>query len=448
MVGYSVDYFSSEIKDKLTTSFSGMTGNKTKNVILAYPSKNNIRQFINNNQLKFIRLEFSTTPNDGIIQEINNINKSVRVCVSIHSTSPATITNLNKSLGSNISIINTIKSVGLITNYHEDVDMCVNPFESENSIKTYEKYYLPTKLIFQKFQDNSYDFKEFEFVKDITFEENTVMHDMEIRLPISTQTINFKYRYEFNTLWKITNWNELINIKEINDFGNIDIPYPQIKYEHDQSTITRANLLERMCGYASLLCCLYLFVPTLTMIFSVIFHPFNFEYLSNSIRNQINIFLYISSTFWMIFSIVFFEYKLTEILRSVILFGYGIAQLLYVTSLRYYTSIYWISIMSMTSLPVYILFHFYGYKDLLQLTKSNMKKFIRITCQGAFITPYVEKFLNFSLKIEHTLTLSVFFVYSAEIAIGLIISFFSTSGLIAYGCILIIAFVCCLYFVV
>ncbi|KAL7712337.1 hypothetical protein QTN25_010031 [Entamoeba marina] len=104
-------------------------------------------------------------------------------------------------------------------------------------MKLHEKYYLPTILTLQYLQHDSCDYSIFNHVKEIIITHQITLHNIEVKLPITTTHINvFNQNTNLYDEFKVLNWNELNNIQLISDFDNLNIPYPQITCEQSKNT--------------------------------------------------------------------------------------------------------------------------------------------------------------------------------------------------------------------
>ncbi|KAL7716334.1 hypothetical protein QTN25_006324 [Entamoeba marina] len=390
--------FDLTILDKLTISYSGEIYNQTKRIMCDYYHASDIKDGC----VSFIRINTKDYISGSVVNVINNLRSSigdnVTIVIDTSIKNRTDIELLRTLFKNNIFVINTYESFTTILNYIDDKGIdYINPLENTTTMKQYEEYYLPMKLICTTLPIKQYDFTIFKYVKDITFGEHTIGYPTSIQLPTSVEYVNFKYQHNFDqSNWKITNWKELHNIKQIEDYGNLDIPYPQIQYEHNNKTPKSRHIIEIIFGLYSFFCCLYLLIPFITMLYSIIFHPFNFVYLSNNITNHL-----VSS----------FDFFLT--------ISFSIIELVYSISLHYYTSIYWISIIAITSIPTTFLFHYLAFVELVDLTLHSIKKFIRIKSKGFILFYYVESFIIYIHRSVDTLGDGIFFLQIVEIMIGI-----------------------------
>ncbi|KAL7716071.1 hypothetical protein QTN25_006394 [Entamoeba marina] len=425
--------------DKFITSFDGIIRENTKQLYYNYET-DTLNQINNNSKISFVYVQtFSDSEPEFIndlINDLNSINNSVKIRLNLSKLNSLEIANYFNKKNSNITLVQSNNNNKFVIIDENHVELSVSPFKNTEMMRLYEKYYLPTSITIPCLQGIMNDFTLFKYIKTFRIKDYHVGGKTFLHLPTTTQIFDFNVAYEAAIEdIQITNWNDLSLLKEINHSGNLDIPYPQIKYERNTYKMPDKSWFSIMISTLSIFCCLTLLYSFGNIIYSLLFHKFDFDYLSQKLIIPTLIYYHICAFILLVLFLIFFMImkKLETLISSLLLICFYISILTYGYSLYQYTSKWFIltNILGipppfLTFLNTFLIFTDLNSYYLIKYLKLSFRNWVSATTLFHGIRFLKEKFVFLIIA-------SIIFLF-LQIGIGLFISFLNTHGSLSYLC--------------
>ncbi|KAL7716033.1 hypothetical protein QTN25_006358 [Entamoeba marina] len=296
--------------DKFITSFDGIIRENTKK--LYYNNQqDNLNQINNNSSISFIYVNTNYNNDtkfiDDLIVDLNSIKKSIKIRLDLFNCDYSNIVRYFDNKNSNITLVLKKHKNSFVVFDDNNIESLISPFKNKDMMYLYEKYYLPTTLTIPMLQKGMNDFTIFKYVNKVRIEKYHPNVKTFIKLPRTIQKFDSFICYEtaINDI-QITNWNDLILLKKINHYSNLDIPYPQIKYvsiKKQLSSFDWPNLIITSIPFMCLLTLLLLlcfFVSSLSYINSLYLYTSKWFILTTGLLIPPSIIPYLLTVVYMI----------------------------------------------------------------------------------------------------------------------------------------------------
>ncbi|KAL7716072.1 hypothetical protein QTN25_006395 [Entamoeba marina] len=303
-------------------------------------------------------------------------------------------------------------------------------------MRLYEKYYLPTSITISFLRREMNDFTLFKYIKTFRIEDYHVGMKTILKVPITTQIFDFQvyHKPEMNDI-QITNWNDLNSLNKINHSCNLDIPYPQIKFENNLITRRPNNCGDFILSIIPILCCLTLLYSFGNIIYSLLFHTFDFDYLSQKLIIPTLIYYhFFTFLFFGLFLLIAFSKRIIGSLISfLLLICFYISILTYGYSLHQYTS-KWFILTNILGIFPSIFTFFTIITNILKIDTFYVIKYIKLLFRNILPSKFIFNVLTTAKNLYFFLIAFVFAYVILQIGIGLSISFLNTTETLSYLC--------------
>ncbi|KAL7711897.1 hypothetical protein QTN25_010444 [Entamoeba marina] len=243
-------------------------------------------------------------------------------------------------------------------------------------MELFEKYYIPTSLQLGFTNKLLYDFRTFQHVQKVTITYHEFHQVPLIQLPTSIQILDYHFSNGYFNL-NISNWNDLINLKTIYHYDNLDIAYPQIKYEHSYNLPIKKNFTDSLFGKVLLMLCCYLLIPQFTLVCLFVFSTYFGYLLKVLILEMFVYFLLFTISVLIVMTLMLIVKKSCDIVPPLALLSFGIISMIYTYSLQYYTSTFWFPFSSSLVVPSTIIALFSTFIEVLDIHRFQILKCIR-----------------------------------------------------------------------
>ncbi|KAL7713797.1 hypothetical protein QTN25_008677 [Entamoeba marina] len=389
------------IQEKLITSSCYKEHQRVKKLIIKNCSIEFLKHFNRNSSLKCLQLQFQTIPTELVV----------------------------------------ISKWGfIIVPFNEDSTFCINPLENNYTKHLYEKYYLPTSLTLPYLNNKQNDLSMFHYIQNIKINIQDIPNNTTLTLPTTIETfeLNYKNKNAIDRL-KITNWNELHHISSIIDYDNLDIPYPQLLKQQSKLIKQHPPLNEIITSWLSLICAIYLLIPLTTIFITTLLTSITSNIFYKMIYKQMFVYYHMYSIFllYIVFSSLHNKISKNNITLCCNAICHTFSSLVYIYSLSWYQSTSFFMFLTLTTIPLLLCLHLTAFYFFGQIDNYKVTKYVRILSLGSSLSNIFEFFMNFIHQFHsQLLTIFGFVLFPCGTAIGLIISFFNTTGLISWLCLL------------
>ncbi|KAL7715999.1 hypothetical protein QTN25_006691 [Entamoeba marina] len=427
-----------EIINKLKTTFNCNINKRTTKMVLNETDyTHDIFGLIKKHKrIKNVHFKYLIIPEEDEIQYLNEIGTSKKVVVDVLVEDVELLILLRQMLIKDVSIILRTIEPYIVVSYFESYEFCINPFNDQETMSLYEKYYLPLTLHIESLINDHYNFKTFKYATKIYFDDKYVKTPTQLTLPTTITHIDLNNSSkDAKKYFKIVNWKELNNVKSILDYENLDIPYPHIKYERCKNKVEQTRLCEKLRGWFSFMCGIYLLILTLMLLYSILFQPFDLDVLFTQVYNQVLIHVYLLASYYIILDLLAVADPSKQIKAfNYIMLIYSLSIIYYGITLQYYASTYWILLICLTNIPIQSLSYFLLSFGQFNISEYTLFKYIYITFKHLKLSNFITSIIFPIVKnypIISTLSLVYWFFIHC---IGLMIAIFFTPWLISCCC--------------
>ncbi|KAL7720840.1 hypothetical protein QTN25_002056 [Entamoeba marina] len=294
---YNIDttYIDESLLDKFITSFDGVIRENTKQLCYNH-EKDILNQINNNSRISFVYVETLNVKDpqfiNYLIDDLNSIKHSVKIRLDLFDCDSSELAKYFNNKNSNITLVVKDNNSNMFIIENENhIELSISPFNNTEMICLYEKYYLPTSFTISYFQKGMNDFTYFKHINTFKISNYYMREKIYMKLPITTQTFDFDV-YQESTIddIQIINWKDLNSLKKINHHGNLDIPYPQIKYENNLNKSGPASCGDISMSIVPIIC----FLSSLYLFLNIILYITKASYSNNDLLSL----LYDNFTCW------------------------------------------------------------------------------------------------------------------------------------------------------
>ncbi|KAL7719426.1 hypothetical protein QTN25_003144 [Entamoeba marina] len=391
-----------QIQDMLVTSFRLRDKTINTSVQRLYLECQKIPYLLSNitkyPNLKYLHIHSLTIPTEDNVKLLKTFDSSIQIKFKLlhNQITEKDIDVFREHCSENTHIVISTPKMDYLLPQDQNISFF------NNSI-LYEKYFLPTTLIISNVDHLTVnDYTMFQYASKVNINIQSLRHNYKLALPISTSilTIQNQSSLVFDRV-KVVNWKHLRSVSEIQTFDNFDIPYRCYQYEknmiprsYEPPAIQRLGIMSYGIG-------LYLFLPIVTLLYSLIFHTFSYSFAYNSMLLEISIyFMLFTFNVTMLFRSQWMESQLngtTYIIITTIFTFISFSIFLYLLSLLFYRSYVLFPLVVATILFFFPFLHFAIYVTSNHISKRSAIKATRVSLMNSPFCFIAEKIIRKAL---------------------------------------------------
>ncbi|KAL7720992.1 hypothetical protein QTN25_002193 [Entamoeba marina] len=401
----------------------------TRKVYLKSYTIQQIRYIKNFNTIKHLYLTRKHLPTHAEVKELNECSKKMKITI-IATKQLVKNQSFKKRqiLSENTQIAYVDHDLLCVIPSSGDIDFCINPFNSIGNMISFEKYYLPLKLVLIEQSINDFiDLTTFQYTKEIIiYSSRGAALKKYIKLPVSINKLivhskPLRHRRIPEDHLEITNWKDLNNLREIDDHNELGIPYPQIKKRIFPKK--KINEIDKFFFFFNALCIIYTFSSTIIHFNTIIQSKFDVNVIYHSVFQQFFWFVNIESILTIVG--ICSAPELKKILVLLIAF-----MMWYPYSLLFYQSNWYLYFITFLTYP-YALVNINFILSDCKISLYVVNAYLNMIFHGYWISSSKEKQLAYRLTVLSDIIIGwAIVLFLCSMFIGLIISFFNLYGIL------------------